>query len=51
MPVVDGANFVFNQDCVLMPKNKIDDCFVLNVSLITNKGAKYIAGLAYVYRQ
>ena len=45
-----GSNvYHFNQDITLCEESTSDNCFTLSVSLVTSKGAKYIAALAHLY--
>lgn len=41
--------YVFNHDVTLCEDSLSDNCFTLAIGLVTSKGAKYIAALAYLY--
>ena len=40
--------YMFNQDITLSEDNTPSNLFTLSINLVTSKGAKYIAALAYL---
>lgn len=48
-PPSDDNRFIFNQEVILKDDTQAD-CFELTVNLLTDKGAKYIAGVIKLYK-
>lgn len=48
-PPSDDHRYIFNQEVLLRDETQ-RDCFELTVSLLTDKGAKYIAGVIKLYK-
>ena len=49
MPHIGSNLYTFNHDITLAEDSTSENCFTLSVGLVTSKGAKYIAAIAYLH--